>query len=229
MITVTNPLIILWIILTISLIISGCYFLILSQKAKDEPDRRRIMFLIFFMFIFMGLSRFFHLITILVNGSFYAEFGPEAQLYFTISQICLYIGFITIINSFERKIKRWNKTYFTYILIIIAAVYFTFRHIAIFNKGNPDLANLDRISSYALNGALGLFGLYLSSIYLNISLKTSGIVKKKALLVFAGFLLLLASFVVFVLEDFLISKELVGLISFILLMISIPFLILGYR
>jgi hypothetical protein len=80
-----------------------------------------------------------------------------------------------------------------------------------------------------LNFGTGIFSLILSIMYLKISIKTSGSVMRKALFLFIGVILISGSYVVFILEEFGISKELIALISFSLSTVSIPFLILGYK
>jgi hypothetical protein len=225
----TSPIIILWICLIVALLLSSIYFLTLRQRAGYDLDRQRIMLISFIMFLSIGLSRFFHLIAILRQGSFEGDLSLENEYIFTVSQVFLFIGMATIFFSFEKKIKRWERYYYTIIIIIVSVIYFTFRHLSLFNKTNNTLIILDKITSYTGNIILGLFGLYLSLMYLKISIKTSGSVKKKGIFLFLGFLLVLGSYVAFVLEDLLVIKELTELISLILVFSSIPLLIFGYK
>ncbi len=225
----SNPIVILWIILIIALLLSSVYFLIQHQKAKNDQARLRIMLLIFIMFLSIGLSRLFHLIAILNHGAFVGAFSLENEFIFTISQVFLVIGLIMIIYSFEKRIQQWKRNYYTILIIIITVIYFIFRHLSIFNKTDTTLSALSKITSYTGNIVLGLFGLYLSLMYLKISVKTAGSVKRKAFLAFTGFFLLLGSYTTFILEDLLVSKELTELISIMFVLFAIPFLIIGYK
>jgi len=228
--SVSDFIIIFWIISIVVYFISSLYFLIERQNSGEDDVRKRIMTLVFLIVFFIALSRLFHLIVIFRHGGYFmADLSLENEIIFTTSQIFLYIGVTTIIFSFERKLKKFEKCYFTILLLILAAIYFIFRHIYIFNKNNDTLIFLDFITGYVMNAGYGIFGLILAFMYLRISLKTSGDVKKKSLFVFLGFILILASYSIFFLEDFLVDPELIALISFSLGIIGIPFLILGYK
>ena len=225
----SNPVVILWIILIIALVLSSVYFLIQRLKAKDDPARKRIMLVIFIMFLSIGVSRLFHLIAILNHGSFEGDFSLENNLIFTISQVFLIIGLIMIIFSFEKRIYQRKRNYYTILITIISVIYFVFRHLSMFNETDTTLSTLAKILSYTGNGILGLFGLYLALMYLKISIKTSGSVKRKAFLAFTGFFLLLGSYTTFILEELLVDTEITYLISIMFVLFSIPFLLFGYK
>ncbi len=233
MITVIEFIISFWIAIIISLFLSSIYFLNLKRKTNEDIDRRRFMTLIFVMFLFLAISRLFHLISLLRHGSLegvgVVGFSIENELIFTMSQIFFYLALITLVASFEKRIKHSKNFYYTIILSGLVAIYFVFRHIYIFDKENETLYFIDLLTSYMLNICVGIFSLYLSLMYLKISFKVAGSIRRKAFSIFIGFILLAGSYTAFILEDFAINPEIIAIISSSLLISSIPFLIYGYK
>ena len=90
--------IILWIIIIVIYSICAVLFFILWQKAKEEDQRRRIMFLISFLFLFLGLSRVFDLLAYLNKSE-----PLLSSFLWSINQLFLISGLIVIIFSFEKK------------------------------------------------------------------------------------------------------------------------------
>ena len=221
--------VLLWIILLISLFSCAIFFLILQRRAKEDKIRQNIMRLFFLLFLFFGISRSFHLITYILYGGIPTPFElrVEYELIFTLSQIFIFSAIITMIVYFEKRIERLSKHYFTILLIISTIIYFIFRHIHIFDSTNNILFLLDNTTSYIVNGIIGIFWLILSFIYLKVSFSTAGKVRRKSLFVFIGFMLLICSYGIFILDKF-INPEINLFISMLLTYGAIPFIIFGY-
>ena len=222
-------LIILWVFLLISLFFCAVFFFILQTRAKTDKIRQKIMRLFFLLFLFFGISRTFHLITYILYGgtSTPYEIKVEYELIFTLSQIFIFSAIIIMITYFEKRIERLSKHYFTILLIIATIVYFIFRHIHIFDSKNEFLILLDNTTSYIVNGIIGVFWIILSLMYLKVSFSTTGKVRRKSLFVFIGFMLLICSYGIFLL-DIVINPEIDLFISMILTYGAIPFIIFGY-
>ncbi len=220
----------LWIILDICFFATSFYFFILGRKAKEDKDRRQIALLVCFIFLFIGLSRLFHIIAAVNEGSLTREMSFENQFIFLISQIFFYIFNTNIIFYFERKIRRVkNKAYsITFITIILIITYFIFHFLYIFDRTNELLFTLDTYSSIAMNIFIGILALILAFMYLRISFKTAGEIKKKAFLIFLGFFLLILSYTVNIFE-IVFGYELISIIGSIFSFCAIPSLILGYK
>ncbi|MHA1149493.1 MAG: hypothetical protein ACTSR8_14760 [Promethearchaeota archaeon] len=231
---ITIVIYILWIILIISFLISSLYYFILYNKVEDDLARKRITRLVAIFFLFLALSRLFHLLAYVRHGGFEnfnaGYLSLEVELLFTLSQIFIFMGMILIIFYFENQLKRDNLKVYTIFNTLICGIYFSIKYTYIFNVNNHALAILEFITSYILNFIIALFGLILSLMYLKISLKTSGVVMRKAFFIFLGFLLLLSSYALAIFEDFVvIDIELIYILSFLIALISIPFLIFGYN
>ncbi|MHA1292370.1 MAG: hypothetical protein ACTSQJ_06845 [Promethearchaeota archaeon] len=227
---ISSFIIIYWIILIVSYLMCSFYFFILRYKSGEDEIRSRITTIVCFIFLFIALSRLIHLLVIFRHGGFFHDdLSVENELLFMVSQILFYSGVITIIFSFERSTKKFEKPYFTILNSIIASLYFIFHGLHILNKSNITLFLIENIISYLLNSIIGILGLVLALTYLRISIKTSGEVMKKAFLVFIGFILLIISYSVFIFEEFLISQNLIAIISFTVGLCGIPFLIFGYK
>ncbi len=221
--------IILWMILLISLFSCALFFLIEQRKAKTDKVRQKIMQLFFLLFLFFGISRSFHLITYILYGGTATpyELKVDIEFIFTISQIFIFSAIVIMILYFEKRIEKLSKHYFTILLIIATCIYFIFRHIYIFDSTNSLLILLDNTTSYIVNGIVGIFWLILSFMYLKMSFSTSGKVRRKSLFIFIGFMLLICSYGIFILDKF-INPEINLFISMLLTYGAIPFIIFGY-
>lgn len=222
-----------WIVAISAFLMGSVYFFVLGYQAKAKKERRRIMSLISLMFMFLALSRMFHLIAIVNHGILenvgYGNLSLENELLFTISQIWFYASLIMIIASFERKLELTKHNFYTMLCLFITIYYFIVRYLYVFNKQDQLIHTIEIISSYIMNLIFGIFGVALSLMYLKITISASGDVKRKALMIFIGFVVLILSYVIFILEDFLPDIEIVATASFTFCVISVPFLIYGYR
>ena len=218
-----------WGVLVIVFFISSIYFLIQKQKAGEDPDRKRIMNLVFIMFLFIGVSRLIHLIAVINHGAFIGEFNFENELIFSFSELFLYAAIYTIILTFERRIKRTERPYYTITVIFTSIPYVVMRYILLFNQNDTTIDQITLVCSLTMNIVISLFVLALSFMYLKISFKTSGDVRKRSLFVFLGFILLFIGYGVNLLENFGMGRDILAIVSFFLSITSIPFLILGYK
>ena len=224
-----NVIILYWYILIVSFILTALFFFIQKRKASEDIDRQRIMFIVMCIYLFMGISKLFHIIAIIRQGNFFEDFSLENDLIFSISEIFFYLAIFTIIFAFERRIKHSEKNPYTIILLLISTPFFILRYIRSFDMSNTSLESITFIASMAMNILLLIFVLLLSFMYLRISLKTSGDVRKKALFVFIGFMFLIASSTITFFEEFGMGKDLIAVITSTCSILSIPFLILGYK
>jgi len=202
----------LWLALVIISYIVAVYFLILQQK-EDTDAKRRILFLVFCLFLFMGLSRMFHLLSYINNN--------EPTL-FAINQLFIISGLIVIIFSFEKNIARGSKNILTIALVATEVFYFVFNVIII------NIALISDISQLVLAFTMLVAGVSILLLYLKMYFQATGEMKKKSLLIIIGILFMILSYGVFILIG-PIEESLISLISFICTMISIPFLLLGYK
>lgn len=219
-----------WIILIISYLITATYFFYLRHESSYDEDRRKIMLLIGFVFLFIAISRLIHLTVLFLHGDlFKEELSLEHDLIFQLSPILFYSGVITILYSFERRIGKREHNYLTILLIVIAIIHFLFVYLYMFNPNIELIYLLEYIVSWVWNIIAVIIFAIVALMYLRISFKTAGEVRKKALLIFIGFVCLMLSYMLFGLEDFGVSRELIGLLSAIFGILTIPFLIYGYK
>jgi hypothetical protein len=221
----------LMLILVVTYSICASYFFILRNKSGEEEIRKRIMTVVFVVFLSIALSKLIHIIIIFRHGSVYFAglLSFENSVLFTFSQIALYIGIIAIIFSFERRMEKIKRPYGTIISTILAVIYFVFDYLSLFNMENTTLEMIGKMASYIFNGAVYLLAFILAFMYLKVSFKTTGIVKRRSLSVFFGYFLLLISYFVFVLEDLFVDPQLIAVMAFIFGMIPVVFMIYGYR
>ena len=215
----TDIIIAIWTLLIVLYFICAIYFFLLQKKAADEKDRRRVLLFAFILFLFMGLSRLFHIISYVNN---------DENITMYLSQVFLYSTIITIIYSFEKRIIHSTHFFFTILMLIVSILYFIFKTLYLLNQADTILKSLDNTTSLILSLIMAVSVFLLSFMYLKITFQSSGIVRRKSLFVFLGIVLLVFSYGVYllnkILDDFLVS-----IISFTLSIISIPFLILGYK
>jgi len=218
-----------WIVLVISFFLCAGYFFYQKHKAAEDEDRQRIMMIVLFIYLFLGISRLIHLIANLRHGSFVGDYSLENDLIFSFSEIFFYFAIFIIVFAFERRIKQSERKLYTIIIIVVTIPFLIMNYVAMFNMDNPVIVFITNTISVIMNIVLVAIVLILSFMYLKISFKTSGEVRRKALFIFLGYFILILGNIINVLEEFGLGKDTIAIIAFTFSLSSIPFLILGYK
>jgi len=212
---------ILWSILVCLYFMCALLFFLFRQKTeKEENQRRRMMFLVSFLFLFLGLSRLFDLLSYLNN--------MDTTLW-AINQLFLISALIVIIFSFEKRITSSSKYILTVALFATEVLYLVFRQLRLMNETDQALNTLSSTFQLILAITMVVAGLSILILYLKIFAQATGQIKTKSLFIIIGILFLILSFGIYLFESLGVNRDLVLLGSFGCSIISIPFLVLGYK
>lgn len=208
---------IMWIII-ISLYAIGAIIFAISRAKADEVLRKRLMTLVTTFFVSLSISRLFHLLSVL---------NENDQLLFGINQLFLIIALVFVIFTFENKIENRSRNILTVGLVIAEILYIVFHAINVLNAGNDTYKMLDDVFSLILASMMGIATLSIFYLYFKIAVKSTGIVRRKGLVLSFGIIFLIASYLIFGLSD-AFPPETVEMASFAMTVIGVPLLIYGF-
>ncbi|MBD3352507.1 MAG: hypothetical protein GF364_13545 [Candidatus Lokiarchaeota archaeon] len=209
----------MWLIIVGIFLLGTIYFSVL-WKNSDEKLRKRLMKLVTIFFAAVALSRLFHLLSELYDGN---------EVLFQINQLFLIIALIFVIFTFEDKITQRSQNMLSIGLIIFEIIYIIIHWLYVLYPENEIINAINPIAQLLLAAMMGIAGLSIFFLYIKIALQSTGIVRKKGIMLSIGLLCLISSYLVFGLSMLSIPEQTIGLISFILTLIGMPMLTFGFR
>ena len=181
----------------------GLYFLrkyiLLNREVKTPGNENYIPLLFFFTIILIGIGHLFIVIHDLKTEFSTINLNINNLVLYIIGLVFLLIGFSVYFFLTEVKIMQGRDKY------ILAILYFTLNIISIILTGTY-IGFL-----FIVLGAM-IF-LYLPFVYLYLAIKSDGKVRKKALSIFFGSILIFLSYAMYIEPFFTNLKSLTGLVD----------------
>ena len=196
---------VLWGIIICGFLLFGILFVRQSVKYGEEARVKILAFVGFFL-ILIGISRLFH--------PFLATLDPANEsIFFPIGQITLIAALIMIVFYVERQVFKASHHALTIFLCIGEVLYI-----------------IDSVLfSFILIIAMIVSLLFILILYLRLAIISSGEPQRDAWYVIVGVICFACSYLVYGLEDVLLTPNQLGIITAVAALISLPFLLKGFR